>query len=239
MTFLPGKQVQPAAALLTNIPAPGAPGNLDQYIAQINKGLAGAKYLVGPTAPYATIQAAVNAAIADGASDTAPAVIVVTPGFYTGDINLTNGGIAIVAQAGDSETATCNIFGNITCVDPNRTGSAFPSYYLFGFYILGKVTLTGTASSASCPLFLDSVYLDGSGAGTDTVTNNVTPVGFTNGALYVLDNVTITADAGFVAVKSAVAMDVSLSGITSRVYGISIATGANVFGSGCEIAAPY
>lgn len=175
---IPGKQIAPITAM-GNLPAIAAPQSLEQYLVRINEGLATAEYLVGPTAPFTTIQSAINAAVADGASPSNPKVVLVMPaGPYIEPLTLTGGGITLVALAPNTQTGSCYLIGNVSVVDPGSAGPVdYPAYWIQGFFIEGQVTISGTSSVNDCQLFLDGTQVF-SGAG-DAITNNVNGFGIT------------------------------------------------------------
>lgn len=168
----PGKQVEPITPM-GNLPAIAAPQSLEQYLVRINEGLATAEYLVGPTAPFTTIQSAIDAAVADGASPLNPKVVLVMPAPpYVENLTLTGGGVTLVALAPNLQTGSCYIIGDVSVVDPGAGPGEFPAYFLQGFYIEGQITITGTPSSTPCVLWLDSTTVAYFSPG-DTLTNAV------------------------------------------------------------------
>lgn len=167
----PGKQIAPTTPM-GNLPPIAAPQSLEQYLVRINEGLATAEYLVGATAPYTTIQAAITAALADGASPTNPKVVSVMPGFYPENLTLTGGGITLVALAQNFATAAVYLQGNVSVVDPGSPPGEFPSYAFQGFYIEGFITISGAPSSTACNLLLDNTTVFPTAVG-NVITNGV------------------------------------------------------------------
>lgn len=80
-------------------------------------------YLVGtdPDQPYTGIQAAIDAALADGHDETNPATVLVRSGTYVGDITLRRG-IHLVAMSPMPEST--KIIGTVTCALTDGGGGA-------------------------------------------------------------------------------------------------------------------
>jgi hypothetical protein len=88
-------------------------GNYSSPVAPGTAALEYTKYLVGPTGRYTTIQAAINAAVADGftgADAATQAVIWIQPGSYTGNVTVP-GGYFSLCGLGSIEAV---INGNLT-----------------------------------------------------------------------------------------------------------------------------
>jgi hypothetical protein len=218
----PGKQIAPTTAM-GNLPAIAAPQSLEQYLARINEGLATAEYLVGPTAPFTTIQSAINQAVADGASPSNPKVVLVMPSApYVGNITLTTGGIALVALAPNTYTGMVWIAGNVSIVDPGLGASDYPSYWIEGFYIEGNVTISGAPSTNICYLTMANTYVYA--AAGNAITNGVNGFGveLVNKSL-----VTAVTPANF-ALFSAVGSRMTFFALYSSMGRVSVANGSVV-----------
>lgn len=112
------------------------------------------KYVVSsqaaPIAPYATIQSAVAAAVADGHGNAAPAVILIMPGAYSASVNLPPG-ITLFGLVGDAGPNTSYkpvaLAGNVTvtlAAGADRVG-------LFNLAVAGNLTVTGAgAGTVAC-----------------------------------------------------------------------------------------
>lgn len=132
------------------------------------------KYVVSkgdPVAPFATISAAIAAAVAAGHGSANPATVLVHPGTYTENVTL-RGGIAVVAfdqsvnlVAGGSTNTT--ISGNVTC---NAGDSG--NFVLNGFFVLGTIT----DAVASTNLFLSNISQTVGAIAGDMVSVNVSGV---------------------------------------------------------------
>lgn len=95
----------------------------------VDGSLTSTPYTVGPNLAYATIQAAIDAAVADGKDGSDPAVVSVAPGTYVEDVALAAG---VYLQAVQDPQGAVTIQGTVTCsladggsgVDTNFTGVA-------------------------------------------------------------------------------------------------------------------
>lgn len=107
------------------------------------------RYLVGPAgsgAPYSSVQAAITAAVADGATSSAPLGVFVLPGTYTENVALSPG-IALSGLGGRLATTRAKIVGSMTYAGSAGNGNAsIRNLYLEG-NSSGCLTVTGTEVS--------------------------------------------------------------------------------------------
>ncbi len=151
--------------------------NLTQLIIGGSGALSG-KYWVNvagqqPATTYTTIASAMAAAVADGHSDTNPAVIWVLPGTYTENITML-AGISIQGMVSGTNDAAVHIVGTVDVGLPANEGDII----LSNVVIDGRLTGTGTKAAA---VQLDNVRV----VQTDIATS---PVVFSSTQLVVTAN---------------------------------------------------
>lgn len=115
------------------------------------------KYTVGSAIQggrFATIQAAIDQAIADGATGLVPAEIFILPGFYTENLTATNGGIILRGSQVDTGVA---INGTVTFTN-DPTGDSL--WGIVSCFVTGLVTVTG-AATGTCSIGIDLSTLNG------------------------------------------------------------------------------
>ncbi len=141
--------------------ATGAPG------ATGPQGAAASKYLVGPApsgSPYASIQAAINAAVSDGATVSSPAVVFVQPGTYTENVTMAPGVSvqAVVDHRSFSTTLNGVLMVSFATTDDLASWN--------GVDISRGISFTGGVKQQ---LFLSSATIYSNGGGSPLVMNNV------------------------------------------------------------------
>jgi hypothetical protein len=146
---------------------------------------AGLKYTVGAPvsgANYATIQAAINAAVTDGASYLTPAEIFITPGYYPENLSLSGGGLVL---RGIGNEWGVYIDGTITI----NNAPVDNLWVLDSIGVNGLVSFVGSAAgsfgveTSNCKFFYRMVFADA----TNLVLHDTGSVFRDNGV--VVDNV--------------------------------------------------
>jgi hypothetical protein len=103
------------------------------------------RYVVSPTSPYTTIQAAITQAVSDGAANGSPAIIWVTEGTYTGNITLSDGIYVIGAPAFGFNLGATTVRANLTAPPANGASTNM------AVKLTGQIIVTQTNTTAATP----------------------------------------------------------------------------------------